>query len=99
MAELSAGAIDGRNASADVVRARLGAIGVETVGLAIGDRGTPLAPRDELHQDHGARMHRARDVVTAAIAACKRTGQHLDVRKLDAFEVAAYRQLRGLDPS
>lgn len=100
-AELAASAVDGRSAPPSEVRARLAQLGVDASPAAVGvaEVGRGLEAPRNTEVDYSTRMATARNVMRSALDLCKRTGQHLDTRMLDAFEVAAYRQLRGLDPA
>lgn len=46
---------------------------------------------------HADQLMKPREFIRSAVDLCRRTGQQLEVRRLDAFEMAALCELRGYD--
>lgn len=103
VAALEGPVFDGRTATAEQVRARLAQLGVNAVSAAItvSEVGRPLersAPADT-GTDHSTLRAEATETMRAVLDHCRRTGERLDVMKLNPWELAAYKALRGYDPT
>lgn len=96
-AEVNAGAIDGRNASPDEVRARMASLGIETHDLAVRPVGKPLPP--SRNQADAATRHSTLEAdreVARAVQRATQAGQPFDARKLTPGELRALLELRGI---